>query len=154
MSVLDRDTIVGARTLLDGRLATRGEKAELFLVGGAVMCLVYEARSATKDVHGWLTEPTHVRAAAREVAGELGLPEDWLNDVAKGFEGLVSAVVSALCRETALDSPDWVKTIHSPEPFFAFPAETFELRLRLMIESPPPFLARNLFVPENYLSRA
>jgi hypothetical protein len=82
---LSRDQITTALERLDELLGAAGVSASLYLVGGAVMCLVLNERESTKDVDAWFTEPERVRAASRQVADDLSLPESWLNDAAKAF---------------------------------------------------------------------
>jgi hypothetical protein len=71
--------------LLNHELATSTTHAELFLVGGAVMCLAYGARSSTMDVCALFRPSTEVRQAAARVAVRAGLNDDWLNYGVKGF---------------------------------------------------------------------
>lgn len=52
------------------------------------MVLLFDARESTKDVDAFSLEPgvrLSVANAAAEVATSLGLPDDWLNDGAKGY---------------------------------------------------------------------
>lgn len=82
---ITREQIHEAFERLDAWLGRAGQRTQIYVVGGAVMCLVYQARTSTKDVDAWFSDPSVVRAAARRVAEEMGLPEDWLNDAVKAF---------------------------------------------------------------------
>jgi hypothetical protein len=83
--MLNRDAILSALRALSSRLERRDVVGEVNLLGGTAMVLGFQARQSTKDVDAVFAPAAIVREEARRVAGELGLPEDWLNDAAKGF---------------------------------------------------------------------
>jgi hypothetical protein len=85
MAGLTKQAIDRLLSELNEELVNLKAEAELYLVGGAVMTLVFEARPATKDIDALFHPQAVVRKAALRVAHKNSLNESWLNDAAKGF---------------------------------------------------------------------
>lgn len=74
----------------------------------------------------------------------------------------VAAVIEKLCSDYILRCPAWVfdKRFYLADPVFpeflerTDPEKKSKLRILLMVESPPQFKARNIFVSRNCLTRA
>jgi hypothetical protein len=104
MSLLSRADILRAFEALARELEAGGAttREEIVVAGGAALVVLYESREATKDVDAFAvgsTDAAALRRAAHRVAAVLGLPEDWLNDGAKGY------LNGVLPGKVLLDSP-------------------------------------------------
>jgi hypothetical protein len=88
MALFSKQQIIELLERLGSLARERNEEIELLLIGGAVMVLVYEQRLSTRDVDAVFFSPAEtatVRELIKQIAAEHNLPEDWLNDAAKGY---------------------------------------------------------------------
>lgn len=70
---------------LNDGLKLEDEKGEIGIVGGAVMCLVYNARAITRDVDAIFEPSEIIRKLAKKIAEDEGLPDNWINDAVKAY---------------------------------------------------------------------
>ncbi len=77
---LSKLRITNALNRLGSLAQEKGVILEISLYGGAVFTLIYVSRDSTKDVDAIVRPSELARTLAAKVAGEQGLPDDWLND--------------------------------------------------------------------------
>jgi hypothetical protein len=82
--LLDRAEIQSLIAELGERCAAKGINAEMFLVGGAAMALVYSRLRTTRDLDAIFEPKALVYQEVRRLADDRGLPPDWLDDGVKG----------------------------------------------------------------------
>ena len=71
--------------LLNDKMKEKNIYGEISLVGGAVMCLCYKSREVTKDIDGIFEPKSLIYECIGDIANELQIPDNWLNDGVKGF---------------------------------------------------------------------
>src|SRR5438270_2621261 len=95
-NVLDEASILRALARLSELLKGREAHGEICLLGGTTMVLAFKARPATRDVDAIFQPAQLIRELARTVQEEQDLPDNWLNDGAKGF---ISAALETSDRD-------------------------------------------------------
>lgn len=83
--MLTNDQILELFNKLNSSLKKRKIKGQVFIVGGAAMCLAFKARNSTKDVDAIFAPTAKLREAIEEVAAEARISKDWLNDGVKAY---------------------------------------------------------------------
>lgn len=83
--MLKKQEIKRLFSLLNTELEHKNIKGELYLVGGAVMCLAFAIRPATRDIDAYFEPSKIIREAALLIAKRENIDEDWLNDGVKGY---------------------------------------------------------------------
>lgn len=83
LGYLDAERIKRGFERLSERLGEEGVRASVYIVGSAAMLFAHGLARTTEDVDLMYTGEVHhtrLLALAAEVAHDLGLPENWLND--------------------------------------------------------------------------
>lgn len=143
--MLQKDQILTYLHELNDELARMKSKGEICLYGGAVMCVVYDARPSTKDVDAIFRPSQQMRAAIKKVAIKHDLPQDWLNDAVKGF--LVKHSQKIFLSLSHLN-------VYMPEPDYLLAMKAISARIDATDQQDVRYLIRflNIKTPEAVFS--
>jgi len=83
--LMNRKQLLESLKRLGELLREQDIEGEILLTGGAVMCLVHSARGMTKDIDALYEPKMIINKLARQIAIEMDLPANWLNDGVKGY---------------------------------------------------------------------
>jgi hypothetical protein len=82
---LEKEEIWENLWLVNEELKKREMQGEILIAGGASMCLMFSARSATKDIDAIYEPKSVINDIVAKIALEKEMPQSWLNDSIKGF---------------------------------------------------------------------
>jgi hypothetical protein len=82
---MDKQTVINALALLGRKAEARGIAPEIAIYGGTVMMLAYRLREGTQDVDAVFRPRENLQPLIAEVAAELNLAPDRLNDNVSQF---------------------------------------------------------------------
>jgi len=82
---LEKEEILRNFELINEELKIIDMHGEILIAGGASMCLVFSARSSTKDIDAVYEPKTIINDISAKIALQKGMPKSWLNDSVKGF---------------------------------------------------------------------
>jgi len=85
---MDKNELIKIISELDDSLTS---SFDMVLIGGAAMILYFGAKRTTRDVDVFILRggASELRQAVKLVADNRELPDNWLNDAAKGFAGVL-----------------------------------------------------------------
>lgn len=121
---------------LNESLKDEGEIGEIGIIGGAVMCLVYNARESTRDIDAVFVPTKTIRKLVASIARDEGLSADWLNDAAKGF------IQPGFSRQTVLELSNL--RVWAPEPRYMLAMKCVSARWDTSDKNDVAFLIRHL----------
>lgn len=129
------DEITKYLTELNDELRLMDIKGEVSLYGGAVMCLAFKTRPATKDVDAIFEPVREIRNAAHRIAQRHDLNLDWLNLAVRMF-------VVEHKREVLFDLSNLIVTV--PEADYLLAMKILALRPDTEDENDAKFLLKHL----------
>ncbi len=125
---------------LNEKLRQNQDRGEVGIVGGAVMCLVYQARDATKDVDAIFAPTALIRKFVAEIGEAHQLAPDWLNDAAKVF------IQGEFQKESVLELSHL--RVWAPEPRYMLAMKCLSARWDSHDKDDVQFLIRHLQIKD------